>query len=103
NRERAEALKALLTPKPAAEDAEEDLKKAEKDASAAGSDAQNRKLLAEAEVAWKAYRTAERAFVRRAFAAKYGSAEAAAGAVDAELAGRRARGLRGAVKALRGE
>lgn len=96
-RERIELLFALLDANSAQEDTGE-LKQAEASALAAARDVENRKLLANAQAAWKAYRTAEMDFGRRAFAKAYGSEDAAARAVGAEVTKRRAKRLRDAVK-----
>ncbi|MFT3768560.1 MAG: lysozyme inhibitor LprI family protein [Minicystis sp.] len=94
-RERPEALRALLTPSPdpdAPREVEKALRSAEASAGKRG-DAANRKLLAEAQGDWLAYRTAEVAFVSRAFAARYGGADAAANAALVALTRRRADAL----------
>ena len=102
DRERVEVLRALLTPAPPPAKAEADLARMEHRALAEARDADDRKLAEDAQAAWKAYRTAELALVRRAYGSRYGGAEAAARAASAELARRRAQGLGGVLKAMHG-
>jgi uncharacterized protein YecT (DUF1311 family) len=92
-RERPEVLRALVAAKAVPKGAEARLVPAHAHALSLAPDAENRKLLAESDAAWSVYRAAELAFVRHAFAAKYGGAEAAARAAGAELARRRAKEL----------
>ena len=84
-------------------EADAELKRAEASARAAARDADNRKLLAAAEVEWQAYRAAEIAFVRRAYVKRYGSETDAARAIDVELARRRVASLQSTMKTMRGE
>ena len=94
-RGRSEVLRALLEP-PAEhgppDGGEAALRLAYASASAKG-DAANKKLLAETQVAWQAYRDAEAAFVGRAFAKRYGRGDVAARALRATLTRRRASAL----------
>jgi uncharacterized protein YecT (DUF1311 family) len=102
-RERVEVLRALLAPKPAPRVDDREIARAEARAGAEARDADNRRLLGVANASWRAYRAAEVAFVRHAFARKHGGEAEAARALGAELAQRRVAALDAAVRTLRGE
>jgi hypothetical protein len=102
-RDHVDLIRALLDRKPSPEGAAEEQQKAEARAGAEPRDADNRKLLAASRAAWKAYRAAETALVRRALAGPYGGEAAALRALDAELGHRRAQALLDEIRARHGD